>query len=42
MSFLEIYLIGGLATTKPGYKEYVESSSAFVPWLPRKAHSEKE
>jgi steroid 5-alpha reductase family enzyme len=25
-----------LTTTKPGYKEYVESTSAFVPWLPRK------
>jgi len=25
-----------LATTKPGYKEYVESTSAFVPWFPRK------
>lgn len=25
-----------LATTKPGYREYVESTSAFIPWLPRK------
>ena len=25
-----------LATTKPGYREYVESTSAFVPWFPRK------
>jgi steroid 5-alpha reductase family enzyme len=25
-----------LATTKPGYKEYVESTSAFIPWFPRK------
>ena len=25
-----------LATTKPGYKEYVKSTSAFVPWFPRK------
>ena len=24
-----------LTTTKPGYKEYVESTSAFVPWFPR-------
>jgi len=31
-----------LATTKPGYKEYVESTSAFVPWLPRKVHSGEE
>ena len=25
-----------LSTTKPGYQEYVESTSAFVPWFPRK------
>jgi steroid 5-alpha reductase family enzyme len=25
-----------LTTSKPGYKEYVESTSAFFPWLPRK------
>ena len=25
-----------LTTTKPGYQEYVESTSAFIPWLPRK------
>jgi steroid 5-alpha reductase family enzyme len=25
-----------LATTKPGYEEYVESTSAFIPWFPRK------
>jgi len=49
MTFLEIYLLGGLVTvglvillektlttTKPGYKEYVESTSAFVPWFPHK------
>lgn len=74
MTFLEIYLIGGLAyyflalaaggwwtifspiimtvlllrvsgvtllektlaTTKPGYKEYAGSTSAFVPWFPQK------
>jgi len=24
-----------LTSTKPGYKEYVESTSAFVPWFPR-------
>ena len=28
-----------LTTTKPGYKEYVESTSAFVPWFPRKKDS---
>ena len=25
-----------LANTKPGYREYVETTSAFVPWFPRK------
>jgi steroid 5-alpha reductase family enzyme len=25
-----------LTTTKPGYKEYVESTSAFIPWFPHK------
>lgn len=25
-----------LTTSKPGYKEYVESTRAFVPWFPRK------
>jgi steroid 5-alpha reductase family enzyme len=25
-----------LATSRPGYKEYVESTSAFIPWFPRK------
>jgi steroid 5-alpha reductase family enzyme len=25
-----------LTNTKPGYREYVESTSAFVPWFPRK------
>jgi steroid 5-alpha reductase family enzyme len=25
-----------LTTTKPGYKEYVERTSAFIPWVPRK------
>jgi steroid 5-alpha reductase family enzyme len=25
-----------LNTTKPGYKEYVRKSSAFIPWFPRK------
>jgi steroid 5-alpha reductase family enzyme len=64
MTFLEIYLIGGLvtlglmtllmrvsgvtllektlATTEPGYKEYVESTSAFVPWFPRRRHGGEE
>ena len=56
MTFLEIYLLGGLVTlglmsllektltmTKPGYKEYVDSTSAFVPWFPRKkARSEEQ
>ena len=25
-----------LVATKPGYKEYIESTSSFVPWFPRK------
>jgi steroid 5-alpha reductase family enzyme len=25
-----------LNTSKPGYKEYVRKTSAFVPWFPRK------
>jgi len=24
-----------LAETKPGYREYMETTSAFVPWFPR-------
>jgi steroid 5-alpha reductase family enzyme len=23
------------AETKPGYREYIESTSAFLPWFPR-------
>jgi steroid 5-alpha reductase family enzyme len=22
--------------TRPGYKEYIESTSAFIPWLPKR------
>jgi steroid 5-alpha reductase family enzyme len=25
-----------LKETKPGYKEYVETTSEFIPWFPRK------
>ena len=25
-----------LADTKPGYREYIESTSPFIPWFPRK------
>jgi steroid 5-alpha reductase family enzyme len=25
-----------LTQTKPGYKEYIETTSAFIPWFPRK------
>ena len=25
-----------LNKTKPGYKEYIESTNAFIPWLPKK------
>ena len=28
-----------LAKNKPGYKEYMETTSAFIPWFPRKARS---
>ena len=27
-----------LANTKPGYREYMESTSAFLPWFPKKLH----
>jgi glucose-1-phosphate adenylyltransferase len=30
----------GLGESKPGYKEYVERTSAFVPWPPRRAAKE--
>jgi steroid 5-alpha reductase family enzyme len=29
-----------LKDTKPGYKEYVATTSAFVPWFPRKGGGE--
>jgi steroid 5-alpha reductase family enzyme len=25
-----------LKETRPGYKEYIETTSSFVPWFPRK------
>jgi steroid 5-alpha reductase family enzyme len=25
-----------LKNTKPGYKEYVKTTNAFIPWFPRK------
>jgi len=25
-----------LNKTKPGYKEYIESTNAFIPWFPKK------
>lgn len=25
----------GLAATKPGYREYVRRTSAFLPWFPK-------
>ena len=27
-----------LTETKPQYREYIETTSAFVPWFPRKRH----
>ena len=45
-AFAMIYLIikiSGVALlektlnkTKPGYKEYIESTNAFIPWFPKK------
>ena len=31
-----------LVETKPGYAEYVKTTSAFVPWFPRKTDGEKK
>lgn len=28
--------------TKPGYREYIEKTSAFIPWLPRQTKQKKE
>jgi steroid 5-alpha reductase family enzyme len=42
MTFLLLRVSGvtllekGLTQTKPGYKEYAERTSAFLPWFPRK------
>jgi steroid 5-alpha reductase family enzyme len=42
MTFLLVRVSGvamlekSLKETKPGYREYVERTSAFIPWLPRK------
>ena len=29
-------LLKTLNKTKPGYKEYIESTNAFIPWFPKK------
>ena len=29
-----------LQKTKPGYKEYVASTNAFIPWFPKKAKND--
>jgi steroid 5-alpha reductase family enzyme len=29
-------LESSLKTSKPGYREYIERTSAFVPWFPRR------
>jgi len=29
-----------MANTKPGYKEYIETTSAFIPWFPKKVKSQ--
>jgi steroid 5-alpha reductase family enzyme len=30
-----------LRNAKPGYKEYVESTSAFIPWIPGRSKSDR-
>jgi len=43
MTFLHVRVSGvgmlekTLKDSKPGYREYMERSSAFVPWFPRRA-----
>jgi steroid 5-alpha reductase family enzyme len=45
MTFLLLRVSGvtllekSLTASKPGYKEYIESTSAFIPWSPRKSIS---
>jgi steroid 5-alpha reductase family enzyme len=46
MAFFAIYGLGAgiilalleksLKETRPGYREYVETTSAFIPWFPRR------
>jgi steroid 5-alpha reductase family enzyme len=31
-----VALLEKTMSTRPGYKEYMESTSAFIPWFPRK------
>jgi len=31
-----------LKDTKPGYREYVETTSAFIPWFPKKFPTKEE
>jgi steroid 5-alpha reductase family enzyme len=43
MTFLLLRVSGvtmlesSLMEKKPGYREYMESTSAFIPWIPRRA-----
>ncbi len=34
-----VVLLEKTLETKPGYKEYIEKTSAFIPWFPRSKHS---
>jgi len=48
MTFLLLRVSGvamlerGLAQTKPGYREYMQTTSAFIPWMPRKQADEPD
>jgi len=48
MTFLLLRVSGvamlerGLAQTKPGYREYMQTTSAFIPWMPRRQADEPD
>jgi len=31
-----VVLLEKTLQTRPGYKEYIENTSAFIPWFPKK------
>ncbi len=35
MTFWQVFAMDGLATTKSGYEEHVDSTGASVSWFPR-------